>query len=315
LTVAVATCGRPEALARCLDAIATQRRPPDQLIVVDQHPLVATRTIIAQSGLEVLYLEQPRVGLSASRNLALENSAGSIFAVTDDDCFPDPGWTEAIAAALTVDDLTAVTGPILPPEGAPPPGMTATSMRPSRHTRLFSGRVPPWAVGSGANFAARTVALRRIGGWDARLGVGTRGKAAEDCDILDRLLARGAIIRYDGRAVVHHAWQTAERRRATRWAYGFGIGAMAGMRLASRDSYGLRMLASYSKMHLRGMLADSRKAKWDFGCERIKALAALPAGVVYGARARGTTLGLSRVSDCEPGLIARFRPGRENGRR
>lgn len=286
LTVAVATCGRPEALAECLAAIAAQRRAPDQLIVVDQNALAATREVIAQSGLDILYIEQPRLGLSASRNLALEHCSQAILAVTDDDCFPDPGWTEAIVAAFEVADLTAVTGPILPPDGIAPPGMTATSMRPSRQTRLFDSRVAPWAVGSGANFAAQVVALREVGGWDERLGVGTRGRAAEDCDILDRLLARGATIRYDGKALVHHAWQTAERRKATRWAYGFGIGAMAGLRLASLDAYGLRMLASYSRMHLRGMLHETREGKWRPVGERLKALAALPAGVLYGARAR-----------------------------
>lgn len=286
MTVAVATCGRPDALAHCLDAIAAQRRLPDQLIVVDQDAIPATRTVIAQSGLDILYLEQPRLGLSASRNLALERCAGTALAVTDDDCFPDPGWAEAIVEALEAGHLSAVTGPILPPDGTAPPGMTATSMRPSRQTRVFNSRVAPWAVGSGANFAAQVVALREVGGWDERLGVGTRGRAAEDCDILDRLLARGATIRYDGKAVVHHAWQTAERRKATRWAYGFGIGAMAGLRLASLDAYGLRMLASYSRMHLRGMVHETREGKWRPVGERLKALSALPAGVLYGVRAR-----------------------------
>ena len=76
LSVAVATCGRPEALRTCLAAIAGQSRAPEQLIIVDQRPLAETRDVIAQSGLPITYLEQPRRGLSASRNLALSAAEG-----------------------------------------------------------------------------------------------------------------------------------------------------------------------------------------------------------------------------------------------
>ena len=83
--------------------------------------------------------------------------------------------------------------------------------------------------------------------------------AGEDIDIMDRLLAAGGSILYSGGAVMHHAWQTRDRRRATRWSYGYGIGAMSGLRLGRRDAYGWRMLASYSKMHLREMLREARR--------------------------------------------------------
>jgi GT2 family glycosyltransferase len=239
LTLAIATCGRAEALARCFAAVRAQTRTPDEIIVVDQDPSADVPLAIRASGLPVRYFEQPRLGLSASRNLALAHATGDVLAVTDDDCFPDRGWAAAIIEALEMEpSLTAVTGPVLPPSGAPPPDMCPMSIRPSRQTQVVRGRTIPWAVGSGANFAARVADLQRIGGWDERLGVGTPGMAAEDCDIIDRLLADGGVIRYDGDAVMHHAWQTKERRQATRWSYGFGIGALCGVRLAGRDAYG-----------------------------------------------------------------------------
>ena len=86
--------------------------------------------------------------------------------------------------------------------------------------------------------------------------------AGEDIDIFDRLLAAGGSILYSGDVVMHHAWQTRERRRATRWSYGYGIGAMSGLRLGRRDAYGWRMLASYSKMHLRELLREARRGDW-----------------------------------------------------
>jgi len=291
LSVAIATCGRPEALRICLAAIAGQSRAPDQLIIVDQDPLAETREVVAQSQLPVTYLEQERRGLSASRNLALSVTEGDILAVTDDDCFPDAGWVQALVEGFsrtTVPD--AVTGPILPPPGDPPSDMCALSLRVSRDTRLFSARAIPWRVGSGANFAARVDLLRKLGGWDERLGVGTPGMAGEDVDIVDRLLAAGGSILYSGGAIMHHAWQTRDRRRATRWSYGYGIGAMSGLRLGRHDAYGWRMLASYSKMHLRELLREARRGDWTGVRERVTSLSALGPSLIYGFRAARSKL-------------------------
>jgi GT2 family glycosyltransferase len=285
LSVAIATCGRPEALRICLAAIAGQSRAPEQLIIVDQHPLAETRDVIAHSGLPITYLEQARRGLSASRNLALSTATGDVLAVTDDDCFPDARWIEALIDGFGSKPAPdAVTGPVLPPPGDPPKDMCALSLRLSRETKLFSTRVIPWQVGSGANFAARVDMLRELGGWDERLGVGTSGMAGEDIDIMDRLLAAGHPILYSGGAVMHHAWQTRDRRRATRWSYGYGIGAMSGLRLGRRDAYGWRMVASYSKMHLREMLREVRRGDWNGVQERVTSLSALGPSLIYGLR-------------------------------
>jgi len=285
IAVAVATCGRPQALRNCLAAIAAQSRLPDQLIIVDQQPLPETRDVVEKSGFPAIYLEQERRGLSASRNLALRTADADVLAVTDDDCFPDERWVEAgVAGFLSDASPDAVTGPILPPPGDPPADMCALSMRPSRETRLYSARVSPWRVGSGANFAARVDVLREVGGWDERLGVGTRGLAGEDIDIVDRLLATGRRILYKGDVVMHHAWQTRERRRETRWSYGYGIGAMSGLRLGRRDGYGWRMLGSYSKMHLRQALRDAGRGEWGSVREHMISLAALCPSLIYGLR-------------------------------
>ena len=286
LSLAIATCGRPAALRTCLAAIVGQSRAPDQLMVVDQDPLAETREVIAQSGLAITYLEQERRGLSASRNLALSAAEGDVLAVTDDDCFPDNAWVKALISGFGSKPAPdAVTGPILPPPGDPPNNMCALSMRPSRETKLYTYREIPWRIGSGANFAARVDLLREIGGWDERLGVGTRGMAGEDVDIVDRLLVEGCSILYNGEAVVHHAWQTRERRRSTRWSYGYGIGAMSGLRLGRNDAYGWRMLASYSKMHLRELLRDAGRGEWGAVKERVISLAALAPSLSYGLRA------------------------------
>ena len=286
IAVGVATCGRPDALRTCLDALAAQRLAPAEVVVVDQAPSDEARAAVAEAGpAGARYVEQERLGLSASRNLALELATADILAVTDDDCAPDPGWLEAVAAAFERPPRPdAVTGPILP-LGEPPPGGFAVSLRTSAEPVDHRGRMQPWGVGSGANFAAPTELLRRHGGWDTRLGAGSRGRAAEDADLAYRLLAAGAVIRYEPAAVVRHAWQTRDRRLATRWSYGYGVGAMCGLALGRRDPYAVRMLAGYGRPHLRPLARALVRRDGFAAAERARALASVVPGLAYGLRA------------------------------
>jgi GT2 family glycosyltransferase len=288
ITVGVAACGRPEGLARCLAALAGQTSPPAEVVVVDQDPSDAARDALAGSGLAgARYLEQPRLGLSASRNLALDAATKPLLAVTDDDCAPDPGWLAAVTAALEQPPRPdAVTGPILP-LGDRLPGTYAVSLRESRIRLDHSGRVLPWTVGTGANFCARVELLHEVGGWDERLGAGSPGQAAEDSELMLRLLDARRVVRYEPDAVVRHEWQTREQRLASRWSYGYGIGAMSGLRLADRDGFALRMLGGYARLHLRPLLGALKRRDRDSASERARALASLAPGVVYGLRAAG----------------------------
>lgn len=284
ITVAVASCGRPQSLARCLAGIQAQRLAPAEVIVVDQAPSEEARAVVHDSGLNVRYQEQHRLGLSASRNLALALASSSVLAVTDDDCVPDPGWLEAISAAFRRRPRpAAVTGRILP-LGERPPGGFAVSLRDSPQPVDHRGRQVPWGVGSGGNFAASVEVLRAVGGWDERLGAGTRGRAAEDAELIYRLLLSGELVRYDPAAIVHHAWQSRERRMATRWSYGFGVGALGGLRLAARDLFAMRLIWAYARHHLR-LLARACRARVPTDVNgHIRALISVVPGLVYGLR-------------------------------
>jgi GT2 family glycosyltransferase len=285
ITVAVATCGRPEGLKRCLSALAVQTHPAAAVIVVDQASAAGARHAVEASEVErVTYLEQERLGLSASRNLALRSAASEYLAVTDDDCMPDPEWLATIVAAFErAPRPAAVTGRILP-LGEAPPDSFAISLRKETSPVDYEARVFPWGVGSGGNFAAPVRALLDLSGWDERLGAGSPGKAGEDCDLLDRLLDQGALVRYEPGAVVRHDWQTRDRRLETRWTYGYGIGAMCGLRLAQRDGFGARMLIGYERLHVRPLLGALRHRDGFAARERTRAIASVLPGALYGYR-------------------------------
>jgi GT2 family glycosyltransferase len=279
-------------LARCLGALAGADPPPGQVLVVDQDPQPATAAALAElDGVPHRYLVQDRRGLSASRNLALDETTTWALAVTDDDCVPDRGWVGALAAALDRGPRpAAVTGPILS-LGPRPVGMHAVSLREAASPTDHRTRVPPWTVGSGANFAAPVDVLRAAGGWDQRLGVGATGQSAEDADLVDRLLRVGDIVRFTPDAVIRHDWQTWERRLATRWSYGYGIGVLAGFVLRARDRFGIEMLAAYLRPNVRALAAAIGQGD--------------RAGVAEYARA---------VTSAWPGLVRGLLTGRQLGR-
>jgi GT2 family glycosyltransferase len=98
-----------------------------------------------------------------------------------------------------VDELRAHEGDYVPVSAFPVAGEAVRRGR----------RVPPWAVGLGLSMTVRRDVIERLGGWDERLGAGTRPfPAAEDMDFNYRLLRSGAAVLSTNRVrAVHHQWR------------------------------------------------------------------------------------------------------------
>ena len=286
ISAAVAACDRPDGVRRCLLGILEGERLPDEVIVVDQSRDDAVQAVISglHSPVPIRRVAMPRRGLSASRNAALAQSHQPVIAFTDDDCVPDRAW---IATAVRVlgahPGLAGITGRVLA-LGEERPGTFAVSLRTSEDAREFTGRVVPWTVGTGGNFAARREWLQRVGGFDERLGAGTPGRAAEDADLLYRLLRAGGTLRYEPAAVVYHERQSADRRLSSRQGYGHGIGALCALYLRRGDPYALRMLGGYLAEQSRSLVRSVGRRDWFAARQRLFALQGCAGGVVYGLR-------------------------------
>jgi GT2 family glycosyltransferase len=245
ISVGIPTLNRAAALGRCLDALLDSTVRPAEIIVIDQGDGDSAAQVArsrATADVAISCIQQQRRGLSAARNEIVRRAQHPIVVVTDDDCVPDRAWLAALLAAFDrLPAPAAVSGRVLalPPQGD---ATFPVSLRTDTSPADFTEVTLPWLIGTGANFAARRDLLRQIGGYDERLGAGSPGQAAEDLELLLRLVRGGARVRYAPDAVVYHECQSAARRKTTRWSYGYGIGALAGMLLRRGDTYGLTLL-------------------------------------------------------------------------
>jgi GT2 family glycosyltransferase len=287
VSVAIATVDRPGGLQRCLDGILGGDLLPTEILVIDQGSMSETAAVVraaSSASCPISYAPQERLGLSASRNLAVALARCRTVAVTDDDCVPDPAWVAVIEQVLDTDGaLAGMTGPVLP---LPPDGdnIYASSSRTSRVPAEFTGKASPWLVGTGGNFAARRDWFQRIGGYDLRLGSGSAGMAGEDMDVIYRFLLAGARLRYEPGAVVRHRRKSHSARLATCWGYGHGMGAFCGLWSRRGDAFTLSLLAMWLAEHVWALAGAIRKRRsWDCQQESLRLRGVWP-GLAYGLR-------------------------------
>ncbi len=116
-SVVVPTFRRATQLARCIDALAAQRSPSFEIIVVDDGSADGTTQSVLRdarhvaAGLRALTHAENR-GPAAARNTGLAAARGEIVAFTDDDCEPEPSWLAELVRALerATPDVVGVGG-------------------------------------------------------------------------------------------------------------------------------------------------------------------------------------------------------------
>jgi O-antigen biosynthesis protein len=256
VTVVVPTCGRPDILRRSLEALTSLHYSNYELLVVDNMPhLPATAETVATyaaSDPRVRYLAEPRRGVSYARNCGLAAAKGEIVAFADDDVLVEPEWLTALVAGFVDDQVAGVTGMVLASELETPPQLwieqyggfgkgcvrrrferTGFNMEEGderRHVAAAQRSLYPYSpgiFGSGANMAFRTDVVRRLGGFDPRLGSGVATRSGEDIDLLLRVILDGGAIIYEPAAVVWHRHKRDPRAlRQTMYAYGVGLSAV-----------------------------------------------------------------------------------------
>ena len=224
----ICTRNRPASIATAVRSVLTHADPNLELLVVDQSATEETARVLAPflSDPRLRYIRTTTQGKSAAVNIGIEAARNEIIVMTDDDCEARPGWTAAHAAAFRDNPNVAVAyGNVLPPEFDAKEGFTPDYLieRDSVSRNIWHKLR---ARGIGANMAIRRDMARKLGGFDAELGPGSRFPACEDGDFAVRCLLSGYFAyETSGSAVTHHGFRTWEEgRQLTRDAF-LGIGA------------------------------------------------------------------------------------------
>lgn len=165
------------------------------------------------------------VNLSYARNRGFRETRAPLIAFVDDDEVVDVGWVRAVLTAF--DELSSAAGAFGPV--APLDDLARAYCRyEGDERRVFSGRrTGPWFVGTGGNMAFRRTEFAAAGGFDLRFGAGGAAYAAEDWDLIVRLLRDGCTLVWSPQMVVYHPTKDDVSHLASRFPYGFGVGQLA----------------------------------------------------------------------------------------
>ena len=206
VSVVVYTRDQPQELAGCLDSLLAQRRPADEIVIVDDGSVgPAARRIAAERPRTVYRRQEPR-GRAAARNVGLRAATHELIAFTDDVVRYHPLWLDRLVQPLEQSRVMATAGLVLPFEietEAQYVCERAWSLgrgyRPRSFDRSFLQRsaseaTPVWEIGAGVSMAFRRSAFQQAGPFDESNG-------AAETDIWYRLLAQGWECRYEPAAV------------------------------------------------------------------------------------------------------------------
>ena len=110
ISVVIPVYNDAEFLRTCLRALSQQRRPADEVIVVDNASTDATAAIARAAGARLV--TEPVRGIWPAASAGYDAASGDLIARLDADSVPPVDWIERIEARFTAQPDTAVyTGP------------------------------------------------------------------------------------------------------------------------------------------------------------------------------------------------------------
>lgn len=233
---------------------------PSELIVVEDAGGKESRLASFTTGkCSYRYVRAGDTTLSEKRNLGISLSRNELIVFADDDVLVPATWFESIVSSATaLGERTIVTGRVV--SGAPEsPGAYAPSLHPASEPETYSRRSTFEDPLATFNCAFHKSVPSAIGGFDVRLGPGTRFPACEDNDFGLRALEAGFEIAFEPRAMLYHrAWRTPDTFLALRHTYGRGQGAFYAKHLR-RNRYIWRKLYAALARHGRRALAGEAR--------------------------------------------------------
>lgn len=202
-SIVIPTRNRPQAVGRCLDALAEQTMPPGsfEVIVVDDgsEPSLTLDTARWSSRFALKLIHQQNTGPAGARQRGAAEARGEFLAFTDDDCLPTPTWLETLVTALRENPEAMIGGSTF--NGLKKDLLAETSQLILEMVYEHFNRDPANAY----FFASNNIALRRdrylaSGGFDPDFD----SPAAEDREFCDRWRMQGRPLFWKKNALIEH---------------------------------------------------------------------------------------------------------------
>lgn len=265
ISVAIPTLDRPDDLRRCLESVLGGAEMPAEVLVVDQSSDDSSRAVVESLGSPLVrHIRHSPPSQCGARNRAASEARGEYVAFIDDDVVAPPLWIATMRDELErLDHPDALYGESVNPPDADADGL----VREMRFDAPTAWRLPvhPSRIGCGAHMIVRREACDRVGGFDERLGPGSRLFCADELDFNYRLLKQGhRVVSTPALSVVHHrrSWQSADELFRQSYRYSIGNAAFMTKYLRRGDLFAaymlLRQAASDAKMLVQGLRGRSR---------------------------------------------------------
>lgn len=182
-------------LRGCLDAVASQTVPPDEVIVVDNNSTDDTAKI-AKSYRFVRLISEKEQGLTQARNAGFDAAKGDIIGRIDADSVISPDWTSRVKQDFSDPAVAGVTGL----------GQTRVLLGVRNWYSTFWSRVYFWAVHAyfdimtmwGANMAIRRSMWQEVKDSTAK----SDNDAHEDQDLSFVIIGHGGRIIQDNKLLI-----------------------------------------------------------------------------------------------------------------
>lgn len=255
VSVVVSTRNRAHLLGELLQSLVEDQDAGGiayEVVIVDNGSQDHTRAVVEaaqqRSRVPLTYVCEPAPGVSRGRNAGAWAARGDYLAFTDDDCLAGQEWVHSVAESFRSDaEVAGVFGRVLPLSGSVDEKVVSVKIQAKATRYRFPCRL---FIGHGNNMAFRRRVFLDQGGFDVTLGVGTPLYAAEDLDLVYRLLRQGSVLAYDPRGVIfHRPRNTVRAARTAECRYGVGFGACLARYVLRGDLYAVK----YLYWHLLGM--------------------------------------------------------------
>jgi len=228
ISVVICTLNRAAYLKKAIKSLLNQTisKKEYEIIIIDSDSIDDTKAVVesfCKYG-NIHYISEPKMGLSAARNVGIENASGDIVAFMDDDAMADESWLKEIINTFTKVKPTpaACGGKVELHWEFPRPNWLSESLLHflgefDYGDEAFFVKTPDKFLG-GLNMAFHKDTFKRIGLFNVELGrIGGKLLSYDEIEFFHRMLNKNLKMYYNPKIIVTH--HVTKERLEKKWHY------------------------------------------------------------------------------------------------